>query len=403
MRRSRFGPGWLVAAAFIGPGTVTTASVAGARFGFDLLWALVFSVIAAMVLQEMSVRLALVTRRGLGESIRHHLRNPLARHLAAGLVVAAIVFGNAAFEVGNVTGAAEGLAMLTGTDAAWWALVVGLGGGGILLLGRYRRLERVLVALVLLMSLSFGVTAVIVRPDLGQIASGLARPRIPEGALLTVVALIGTTVVPYNLFLHASTVQRKWSRDVPLRSALRAARWDSVIAICVGGLVTLAILTTAAVVFPLGTSIESVAAMSQQLEPLMGGTAQVFFAAGLLAAGLTSAVTAPLAAAYAAGGVLGVQLQPGIGAGRWLALGIIAIGTLFAMFGTKPVAAILFAQAANGIILPLIAVWLFLLVSRRAVMGAHASGYIGSVLGIIVLAIVTVLGGYQLLRGLKVL
>lgn len=403
MKRSRFGPGWLVAAAFIGPGTVTTASVAGARFGFDLLWALVFSVIAAIVLQEMSLRLALVTRRGLGESIRHHLRSVIGRGLAAVMVVAAIVFGNAAFEVGNVTGAAQGLAMLTATDAAWWALAVGAGAAGIVLLGRYRRLERVLIALVILMSLSFGVTAVIVRPDLGELAGGLARPRIPEGSLLTIVALIGTTVVPYNLFLHASTVQRKWSKDVPLRSALGAARRDSAIAIVVGGLVTLAILTTAAVVFPTGTTIESVAAMSQQLEPLMGGTAKVFFAAGLLAAGLTSAVTAPLAAVYAAGGVLGIRLEPGFGAGRWLAFGIIVIGTLFAMFGTRPVAAILFAQAANGIILPLIAIWLFVLVSRRAVMGAHASGYAGSALGVIVLMIVAVLGGYQLLRGLKVL
>ena len=94
-RRSRFGPGLLVTAAFIGPGTITTASSAGAHFGFALLWALLFSVAATLVLQEMSARLGLVTREGLAEAMRAHFRSPLFGKVAVLLIVAAVGFGNA--------------------------------------------------------------------------------------------------------------------------------------------------------------------------------------------------------------------------------------------------------------------------------------------------------------------
>ena len=107
--RKTLGPGLLVTAAFVGPGTVTTASVAGARFGYALLWALLFSVLATIVLQEMSARLGLVTRAGLGEALRSTFTKPWLRWSCVALVVGAIGFGNAAYEAGNITGAAAGL------------------------------------------------------------------------------------------------------------------------------------------------------------------------------------------------------------------------------------------------------------------------------------------------------
>ncbi len=108
------GPGLLVTAAFIGPGTIITASKAGADFGFALVWALVFSIFATIVLQEMCARLGLVTRQGLGESIRTTCKSPVARVLAAGLVIAALGLGNAAFQSANILGAASGLQAITG-------------------------------------------------------------------------------------------------------------------------------------------------------------------------------------------------------------------------------------------------------------------------------------------------
>ena len=113
-RLRNMGPGLLVAAAFIGPGTVTTASVVGASTGYALLWALVFSIFATIILQEMSARLGVVSREGLGEALRTTFDNPLFKVVAVILVVAAIVFGNAAFEAGNIIGASLGLQAILG-------------------------------------------------------------------------------------------------------------------------------------------------------------------------------------------------------------------------------------------------------------------------------------------------
>ena len=115
------GPGLVVMAAFIGPGTVTTASLAGARFGHALLWAVVFSIIATIVLQEMSARLGLAGGQGLGEALRTTFSNRLVRGLCIVLVLAAIGFGNAAFQAGNVTGAAIGLETLTNVSQPYRA------------------------------------------------------------------------------------------------------------------------------------------------------------------------------------------------------------------------------------------------------------------------------------------
>jgi NRAMP (natural resistance-associated macrophage protein)-like metal ion transporter len=272
----------LVAAAFIGPGTVTTASVAGANTGYALLWVLAFSIFATIVFQEMSARLGVVTRQGLGEALRTVFNNPLLKAAAVLLVVAAITFGNAAFEVGNITGAALGLETLGTFSSQVWAVIVGVCAFALLASGAYKVIERVLVALVILMSVVFLLTAVLVGPNLGDIAAGVFTPNIPTGALITAVALIGTTVVPYNLFLHASSVQEKWPEDVPTRQALRESQLDTTFSIILGGLITLAIVATAAAAFfEQGTTVESAGQMAQQLEPLLGPAAKYFFAIGL--------------------------------------------------------------------------------------------------------------------------
>ena len=126
---SKFGPGILVTAAFIGPGTVATASIAGARYGFALLWALAFSVLATIVLQEMSARLALVTRQGLAQALRESYRESWLGSAAVVLVVAAVGVGNAAYQTGNITGAAMGLESISGVGIGWWAVLVGVVAG----------------------------------------------------------------------------------------------------------------------------------------------------------------------------------------------------------------------------------------------------------------------------------
>jgi len=388
-RLREIGPGAAVAAAFIGPGTVTTATVAGVRFGVALLWALLFSVLATLVLQEMAARVGLVTGRGLGEAIRARFRGRAARPSAAGLVLAAVVLGNAAYETGNLLGGALGARALAGGTGSPRAWALGLAGVAFLLLwsGSYRVVERVLVGLVALMAAVFFVTAGFLLPPPGELLAGLVVPTLPDGeALLVAVGLVGTTVVPYNLFLHASAVRERWrgAGDLP------AARRDAVFSIAVGGAASMAVVVTAAAAG--GGSVSDAADMAAQLEPLLGSWAEAFFAAGLLAAGVTSAVTAPLAAAWAAAGVLG--WEPDLRSARlrsvWML--VLVAGAGFAAAGVRPVPAILFAQVANGVLLPAVAAFLLVAANDARRMGERRNGRFLNLAGAAVVLVTLVLG-----------
>lgn len=396
--RQRFGPGLLVTAAFIGPGTITTASSAGAHYGFALLWALLFSVLATFVLQEMSARLGLVTRRGLAEAMRAHFSNPVFGRLAILLVVIAVGLGNAAYESGNIAGAAMALTAVGAGHPAAWSILIGLIAGGLLASGRYQALERTLVVLVLLMAAVFTLTAVLVAPPLGAMLEGVLRPGIPPGATLVVVALIGTTVVPYNLFLHASAVTRKWPESLPVGQALRESRLDSALSIGIGGVVTLAVMSTAAATFFGSGEAFAAGTLARQLEPLLGPAAPWVFACGLFAAGLTSAITAPLAAAWAVCGALGWRTSLDAPGFRLVWLLVLLTGTLLAATGTRPVQAILFAQAANGLLLPVVALFLLLVMNSRALLGGHRNRWLANGFGGLVVLVATALGGLRLIE-----
>ncbi|QIB66375.1 Nramp family divalent metal transporter [Kineobactrum salinum] len=398
-----FGPGILVTAAFIGPGTITTASSAGAHFGYALIWALLFSVFATIVLQEMSARLGLVTREGLAEAMRSHFRSPLFGNLAVVLIVAAVGLGNAAYEAGNIAGAALALTTVSPVGSGTWSLLIGLGAGLLLASGRYRVLEGVLIALVLVMSIVFLLTAILVAPSLGEIVASLLPPQLPPGSVMTVIALIGTTVVPYNLFLHANSVREKWSAEIPLGDAIRASRLDSGLSIGLGGLITLAILSTAAAAF-FGTGLVfDGGSLALQLEPLLGPAARYVFAAGLFAGGLTSAITAPLAASYAVCGAMGWRNSLHGRGFRLVWATVLLTGTTFAALGSKPLTAILFAQMANGLLLPVVAVFLLTVMNSKALLGEYRNGPAANLLGSAVVLVAVALGLVKLLGVLGLL
>lgn len=393
------GPGWLVAAAFIGPGTVTTATVAGASYGSVLLWALLFSVVATLVLQEMAARLGLITGEGLGEAIRSRFSGP-TRILAVALVVGAIAIGNAAYETGNLLGGSLGLGGALGGSPRMWAVIIGSVAAALLWSGSYAAVERLMIVMVGIMSVTFLATAVTALPAMAELLKGLFIPHMPEGSILVVVGLIGTTVAPYNMFLHASAVGERWSSP----DDLGAARRDLVTSITLGGLVSMAILVTSAgTIYGTSAGVENAADMSAQLEPLLGAWAGVLFSIGLFAAGMTSAITAPLAAAYATAGALGWPRDLRDFRLRLVWGGVLAVGVAFAVTGVRAVPAILFAQAMNGILLPGVALFLLLAVNDVRRMGTHKNRRFTNWLGAIVIVITFVLGGRALLSVLGVL
>lgn len=390
--RLSIGPAALVAAAFIGPGTVTTCTLAGANFGYALIWALVFSVIACMLLQEMSARLGLITQQGLGEVLKNQFTNPVYKTLVFTLVTVAIFIGNGAYEGGNIAGAALGLDALMPTLNFPWPLLIIVIAFGILVQGKYHILEKALIGLVLLMSMAFVTTFILTRPDLGKLFVGL-KPQIPEGGWLTVIALLGTTVVPYNLFLHASAVKSKWHHS----DDLIIVRRDTVISIGVGGLISLAIVSTAAAAFfGQQVAIQSAADMSVQLQPLLGQWATICMGLGLFAAGISSAITAPLAAAYALSGMLGWPTDAKNIKFKMIWMVVLFSGLLLALSGYKPITIIWFAQIANGLLLPLLAAFLLYVMNKSELLGQYKNTWLHNVLGFMVILLTVLLSAKSL-------
>ncbi len=394
------GPAAIVTAAFIGPGTVTTSSLAGANFGYALIWAMVFSIFATIVLQEMAARLGIVTRNGLGEALRNQFENPVVKFISIFLVVSAIGIGCAAYETGNILGGALGLEAITNISMNIWGPIMGIGAFILLYTGSYKVIEKVLVGLVVIMSLVFITTAIIVRPDFGAILKGMFVPSVPEGSIMIVVALIGTTVVPYNLFLHASAVQERW-KDA---SGLKESRTDILFSIILGGIITLSIMITAsASFFASGIGIKNAGDMAIQLEPLLGQWAKVFFSFGLFAAGLTSSITAPLAAAYATVGALGWKRDFKDKKFKTIWMIVLGIGIVCSGIGLKPLAAIIFAQAANGVLLPIVAIFLLYIMNNKKSLGEYVNSSINNLLGGIVVLVAIFLGVKSLLSVLGII
>mgnify|MGYP003110475642 CR=1 FL=1 len=388
------GPGVLVSAAFIGPGTVTVCTLAGVNFQFALLWALLLSIISCIILQEMAARLGIISQAGLSESIRQEIKNPIVRVFAIVLVLSAIVVGNAAYEAGNITGAVLGITALVNPvelqlgnfSLNIWSVLIGAIAFSLLYIGNYKVLERVFIGLVAIMSISFIITAILTKPDVSLIFQGLLIPKLGSDRILTVIALVGTTVVPYNLFLHASLVSEKW-KDA---SNLPLARKDLSIAIILGGVVSMAIVICAAT--PNLLNVSSAADLAVGLEPLFGQYATWFIAIGLLSAGITSAITAPLAAAYVAKGCFGWKDGMKSGKFRSVWMGILLLGIFFSSLKLNPVEIIQFAQIANGLLLPIIAIFLLWIVNRKSVMGIYKNSLIQNIFGIIIIGIAIFLG-----------
>ena len=388
----KLGPGVLVAAAFIGPGTVTACTLAGVNFGFSLLWAMLLSIIATYVLQEMSARLGIITQKGLADVIKQELSNPWIRNSVITLIFSAIIIGNASYEAGNIGGATLGMEALFGLSySKLYPVILGLAAFLLLFFGNYKALEKVFIFLVLIMSLSFVMTALLTQPNLWELVKGLFVPSIPEDGILTIIALVGTTVVPYNLFLHAALVSEKWKSEKDLKLAKR----DTLVSIILGGLVSISIIISAAAIK--STEVNNVLDMAKALEPLYGSAALYFMGIGLLAAGITSAITAPLAAAYVANSCFGWKAEFKDAKFRAIWILILVLGVVFLSFGIKPIEIIKFAQITNGLLLPIIAIFLLWVVNRVGVMGKYKNTLLQNCIGLAIILLSILLGAKSVL------
>ena len=348
-----------ISAAFIGPGTVTTAAKAGASYGLSLVWALIFSTLACLTLQEASARVTIASGQPLGRVIQALSGGQPAVPSA---VLLAVLAGCAAYEMGNILGAVAGLGLMFNIPPLWGTVATGLAAGSILWLGSARAVAHLLGVVVALMGVAFLVCAGQLRPQLGTLLQGAFLPSFTPGAGLLVLGLVGTTVVPYNLFLGSGLAQGQ---------NLREARSGMAVAIPLGGVISMSILIT-------GTAVNdtlSFETLGTALAERLGDWTRGLFALGLFAAGLSSAITAPLAAALSVRGVTGCR-----GDSRWddsawryraVWGGVLFFGLGFGFAGVRPVPAIVLAQALNGVLLPLVAVVLWIALNDRLLLGTE--------------------------------
>jgi Mn2+/Fe2+ NRAMP family transporter len=376
--------GSVIAAAFLGPGTVTTAARAGAAHAYELLWTLVFATVACAVLQEAGARLTVVSGHNLGEALRRRFAGGWRGALVLGLAAGAILGGCAAYEAGNILGGVAGAELTLAISRRVLTLLCVAAAGALLWLGGTRAVIAVMALLVAVMGGAFLATAFVLRPELPALAAGLVVPRVPAGSTVLVLGLIGTTVVPYNLFLGSGIARGQ---------ELGLMRFGLAVAIGLGGLISMAVV----VVGHAATGGFSYEALAATLAGRLGGWARGLFSLGLFAAGFSSAITAPLAAAVTARSLFAA----GAGDARWadaswryrgVWLGVLAVGAAFGLADVRPIPVIVLAQALNGVLLPIAAVFLLLAVNDRELVGGAVNGAASNAVATLAVAVTVLLG-----------
>ena len=378
----------VISAAFIGPGTITTAAKAGAIFKFDLLWALVFSTFACLLLQEASARITIFSGKNLGEAIANQFEGSSKRITVLIMVAGSIIIGSAAYEAGNILGAVAGISLIF--DIPNIVLVLGIGLVAFLALNiqSLRIIAKLMGMLVVLMGFSFLTTAILSKPSLDVLLKGCIIPSMPSGGSgLLILGLIGTTVVPYNLFL-GSGMSNKTQKVSEMRFGLS-------VAVILGGIISMAVLVVGAMVTLTGEF--NYEALAETLTSKLGNWAVYMFGFGMFAAGFSSATTAPLASAITAKSLFGNKNKE-----SWkiqsrnykLVWGfVLLVGVIFGLAELKPIPAIILAQALNGLILPLISIFLLFVVNDSVLVGKEGmNNHVLNIFMGIVVCVTLVLG-----------
>lgn len=376
----------VVSAAFIGPGTITTAAKSGAGFGMELLWALVFSTLACLLLQEAAARLTMISGKNLGQAIVHQFEKSNSKVLVLILVLGAIVLGAAAYEMGNLLGAVAGFRLIFDVPSNILVLVIAGVAAVILNIPSLKIISTIMGFVVVLMGIGFLITAFLVQPSISEIISGALIPSIPSDtqAGVLVLGLIGTTIVPYNLFLGSGISDKN--------QTIKEMRFGLAIAILLGGIFSMAVLVV-------GTSVISQFSfeeLASALQTKIGVSGKYLLGFGLFAAGFTSAVTAPLASAITLKSMFGnknpEKWTPGSLRFKTGWMVILAAGVGFAIGDVKPIPAIILAQAFNGFLLPFVSIFLFIVINNNEITQHNKQPFLLNILTILVIFITLVLG-----------
>jgi NRAMP (natural resistance-associated macrophage protein)-like metal ion transporter len=383
------GPGLIAGIAGNDAGGITTYSAIGAQTGLRLLWLFPGTIVVLAIVQEMAARLGVVTGQGLSDLIRD--RFGVRWTVFAMLVLMVANVANTVAEFAGASAATE----IFGMSRYLTVPLVGFGIWALVLFASYRTVERVFL-LVSVVFLGYIASAILAHPDWAQVARALVTPslNLSPSVLLLMVALVGTTITPYMQFYLQSAVAEKGIDEEELRleqaDAIGGAIWTNVIAVFI-------VVATAVTIFGTGHAIQSAGDAARALEPVAGPLASALFAVGLFGASVLAATIMPISTAYVICEAFGWES----GVGRRFSdapifFGIytfvLLLGAVIVLIpGLDLVPVILASQNLQGLLLPVVLIFMILLVNDRRLMGRHANGRVANVLAWVAIGLVLAL------------
>jgi manganese transport protein len=388
------GPGFVVTIGFIDPGNWATNIAGGSQFGYQLLWVVSLSTLMLIFLQHLAAKLGIVTGRSLAVNVRTHLPRWLVWLLGLTIAIACV-----ATALAEYLGAALGFYLLFGLPVWIGAPLTLVLVYGAILGQQYHRLERMILVFLAVIAGCYIIELFIVKPDWAEAAPNWVIPSVSSASILIALGMLGAIVMPHNLYLHSNVIlSRDWDVDPAERGRLMHYELaDTTLSMGMGWMVNSAmIIVAAAVFFTAGITVTSIEQASQTLEPLVGSAAQFIFGIALLAAGLSSSVTASLAEANIVTGYLGRPEDPRT---RTYKLGLVVL-TLPAMViiavGVDAYQALIVSQVVLSLQLPFTIIPLLWLSRSRRVMGRDRTGTISTVVGVLVAALIIGLNAFLL-------
>lgn len=382
------GPGMLVTVGFIDPGNWAANVAAGAGFGYTLLWMVTLSTLMLIVLQHNAAHLGIATGLCLSEAAVQHMRPATSRTLLGSAMIAAV-----ATALAELLGAAIALNMLFGLPIWLGTLLTTAFVAWMLYSNAYRRIEKIIIAFVSLIGLSFIYELTLVKIPWGEAAVAWVTPSFPHGSIPIIMSVLGAVVMPHNLFLHSEIIQsRQWNlqdKDV-IKHQLRFEFADTLFSMLIGwGINSAMILVAAATFFVQGTNVDQLEQAQLMLRPILGDAAAVVFALALLMAGLSSSVTAGMAGGSIFAGIFSEPFDIKDPHSR-LGVGLTLVpAALCILLITSPFQGLVVSQILLSIQLPLTIYLQFRLTASRAVMGEFVnSAWHNLVLGAISVVVV---------------
>lgn len=350
------GPGFLVAVGFIDPGNIASGVVAGATYGYSLLWVVVVGTALVYFLQRRAALIGLGGRACLSEAIAERVGQGTRFGLASLLALAGV-----ATLVAELLGTAVGLNLLTGLPVPLGAALTAALAYAIVWRGEYHHVEDIVVAFVALIGGCYLVEIWLAEPLWAEAARGALVPTLDGGSIWVALSVLGAIVMPTNLYLHSSLVQeRNWTLE-----DIKKERADTFISMGAGGLINASIIIVAAAIFfQHGRVVETLEQAAETLTPLAGGAARTIFALGLVAAGFASTVTGMMASAYGVGGFLHSSQHHKDKPFRVIAAAVSMVALVVVAMDSNALWLMVASQAALAILLPCTVVPLLLLSGR---------------------------------------